>query len=481
MKRKDILSELLLAIFSRTTVKPSGGKIYCNGDLFSSCQYNNHDHDQYLQLLKIAFIDDNPLIKKLSYDPESFDRINSLTRFESYLRSYDVDITFPNTENKTSSTKAYDAALALLKAIFSPTTAVEKFIIENEDISKEFQSALNSIREMQIGSNIRGFLDSVDTNSQPCFIYDTSYTNDETQYNRSLLINTTEDMFSEIPIVKEISLNIWIDEGGKYDSSSESFYNSISSAFKCYNEEQGVTINNSVKNNEYFLKKPVSLVSIKNDFPDMFYFVTHLDQETVFNKYQCSDESELINIITRRGQNQYFEGFNDIQSQYELSLVEYTDDLIKRLLSVDLLWLYDIKRRQVEKCKEEVRKILIGYAHVFSLIDMCSEEVIIKQLIAILHHAVTEITKFIENNGRFIAECAVKHNCEGHINYVKNKSYGNKYKQYTALSEKLKQVPNTEPKSLYESYYYTSSNELDKLLNAISEYKNYFKKSKKSS
>lgn len=209
----------------------------------------------------------------------------------------------------------------------------------------------------------------------------------------------------------------------------------------------------------------------------MFYFVTHLDQQTVFNKYQCSDESELINIITRRGRNQYFEGFKDILSQYELSLVEYTDDLIKRLLSVDLLWLYDNKQRKVEKCKEEVSKILIGYAHVFSLIDMCSEEVIIKQLIAILHHAVTETTKFIESNGRFIAKCATKHKCESHIKYVKNKNY----KQYTALSEKLKQVPDTEPQSLYENYYYTSSNELDRLLNAISEYKNYFKKSKKSS
>ncbi|SEH88997.1 hypothetical protein SAMN02910265_03214 [Ruminococcus flavefaciens] len=481
MKRKDVLSELLMTLFSRTTVKPGGGKIYCSGNLFSSCQFNRDAYDQYVKLLKIAFVDNNPQIQKPSYNPIRFDRINSLTRFEAYLRSYDVDITFASTGNSTSSPRAYDAALELLKAIFSPSTATKIFIIEKEDISKEFTSALHSIRKMQIGSNISSFLDSVDTIPQPCFIYDTSYTNDKTQYNRSLLINTTEDMFSDVPIIKEISLNIWIDENGKYDYKSESLYNSITSPFMCYNEEQGVTINNSGNNSEYFIKKPVSLVRIKNSFPNMFYFVTHLDQKTVFNKYQCSDESELINIITRRGRNQYFEGFKDILSQYELSLVEYTDDLIKRLLSIDLLWLYDNKQKQIEKCKEEVSKILIGYAHVFSLIDMCSEEVIIKQLIAILHHAVTETTKFIENNGRFIAECAVKHNCEGHINYVKNKSYGNKYKQHTALSEKLKQVPNTEPRTLYESYYYTSSNELDRLLNAISKYKNYFKKSKKSS
>lgn len=480
MKRNDILSEFLLAIFSRTTVKPSGGKIYCSGDLFSSCQYNNHDYHQYLQLLKIAFIDDNPLIQKPSYDPESFDRPNCLTRFETYLRAYNADITFPNSANKASSTKAYDAALALLKAIFSPTTAVEKFIIENEDISKEFQSALNSIREMQIGSNIGSFLESVDTNTQPCFIYDADYTNDNTLYNRCLLINTTEETFSNVPIINEISLNIWIDESGKYDNRSESFYNSIASSFMCYNEGQGVKINNSVNNNEYFLKKPVSLVSIKNDFPDMFYFVTHLDEDTVFNKYHCTSEADLIKNITNKGRNQYFEGFKDILHQYERSLVNYTDDLIKRLLSIDLLWLYDNKHRQVEKCKEEVSKILIGYAHVFSLIDMCSEESIIKQLIAILHHAVKEFTKFIEDNGKFIAKCAIKHNCEGHIQYVKHKHYGNKYKQYNALSEKLKQLPDNEPQNLYESYFYTSSNELDRLLNAIREYKNYFKKAKNS-
>ena len=481
MKRKDLLREFLMAIFSRTTIKPSGGKIYCSGDLFSSCQFNNDAYDQYEKLLKIVFVDNNPLIQNPSYDPKSFDRINSLTRFESYLRSYDVDITFAITENKASYHKAYDAAIELLKAIFSPSTAAKIFNIESEDISKEFTSALNRIKEMQIGSNISSFFNSIDTIPQPCCIFDADYTYDKTLYNRCLLINTTEDMFSGVPIIKEISLNIWIDENGKYDNKSESLYNSITSPFMCYNEGQGVTINNSGNNSEYFIKKPVSLVSIKNDFPDMFYFVTHLDQETVFNKYHCTSEADLIKMITNKAREQYFEGFKDTLCQYEISLVEYTDDLIKRLLSVDLLWLYDNKQRKVEKCKEEVSKILIGYTHVFSMIDMCPEEVIIKQLIAILHHAVTETTKFIENNGRFIAKCAVKHNCEGRIKYIQSKSYESKYKQCPALFEKLKQVPDTKPQSLYENYYYTSSNELDRLLNAISEYKNYFKKSKKSS
>lgn len=69
MKRKDILNELLITIFERTTLKPSDGKIYCSGNLFSSCQFNNDEYEKYVKLLQIAFCDHNPQIQMPSYPP----------------------------------------------------------------------------------------------------------------------------------------------------------------------------------------------------------------------------------------------------------------------------------------------------------------------------------------------------------------------------------------------------------------------------
>ena len=131
--------------------------------------------------------------------------------------------------------------------------------------------------------------------------------------------------------------------------------------------------------------------------------------------------------------------------------------------------------------REEVEKILIGYPEVYSYIDGCYDEVIEKQLLTILHQAIIEITTFINNNGKDIAGYANAHNCEKHIKYIKGIVYGNRFKELTDISEKLKAIPSKEPHSIYECYYYTSSNELYDLLNSIIKYKNYFKKSKNSS
>lgn len=67
MKRKDVLKELLNAVFGSTTVKPTGDKIYRSGDLFSSCEFSTNDYNSYLRLLRIAFINNNPQIQRPNY------------------------------------------------------------------------------------------------------------------------------------------------------------------------------------------------------------------------------------------------------------------------------------------------------------------------------------------------------------------------------------------------------------------------------
>ena len=74
----------------------------------------------------------------------------------------------------------------------------------------------------------------------------------------------------------------------------------------------------------------------------------------------------------------------------------------------------DIK---IEKCREEGEKILIGYPEVYSYIDSCSDEIIRKQLLSILHNAIVIITQFINTNGEAISNFAITHKCKSHIKY----------------------------------------------------------------
>ena len=188
-----------------------------------------------------------------------------------------------------------------------------------------------------------------------------------------------------------------------------------------------------------------------------------------------------ISDDAKKAIKQYVDHNAPLIAEYEKSLVDYMDDLIRRVLKLDLQWLYNNSEKSIEKCREEVEKILIGYPEVYSYIDDCSEDVIKKQLLAILHQAIISTTSFINKHGKLIAKSAITHNCEGHIKYIKGKIYGNNFKELTALSEKLKGTPTEAHKSLYECYYYTSSNELADLLNSINSYKNLLIKSKNTS
>lgn len=277
-------------------------------------------------------------------------------------------------------------------------------------------------------------------------------------------------------IITPILLKIYIDLSKSYDKNSRFFLNTLTSVFDHFGEN--VKQNSSF--DEFYLQKPLSLTTIKH-LPSEFKYVTHLDDATILNKYMYTNEYNLKDLVTEKAIKQYIDHIVPLIVEYEKSLVAYIEDLIKRILSLDLKWLYNDSEKKIEKCREEVEKILIGYPEVYSYIDGCTEDIIRRQLLAILHRAIILATSFVNENGQFIAKSAIKHNCERHIKYIKGKIYGNSFKELIALSEQLKETPTEAPKSLYECYYYTSSNELADLLNSISKYKNLFKKSKNSS
>ena len=476
MKRIDIFREFLKTIFGSTTVKATGGKIYKSGNLFSTCDFGDKAREEYVSLLKIAYLNKDPQMQRPNYPPEVFPRTESLQRFFVYLKAYNGSLSLPDVNDTYASTFAFKAAITILEAIFWKTDSTNKFLIGNEDISENFRKALGYIKDSLGARDIKAALNAIDATNYKNYFYDTDYSNDNSQYNYSLHIEDLSVIPKVSRIIYPITLGIYIDPSKRYDNNSPYIFNLVTSSFTPFNKDNVQT----VTTDELWLSKPLSLVGIRY-FPLSFDYVTHLDDATILNNYKCANKYVLNQLVIEKAVKQYTDYMAPSIAEYEKSFVDYLEDLIRRVLSLDLKWLYDDSKKKIEKCREEVEKILIGYPEVYSYIDGCYDEVIEKQLLTILHQAIIEITTFINNNGKDIAGYANAHNCEKHIKYIKGIVYGNRFKELTDISEKLKAIPSKEPHSIYECYYYTSSNELYDLLNSIIKYKNYFKKSKNSS
>ncbi|WP_028515125.1 hypothetical protein [Ruminococcus flavefaciens] len=476
MRRIDTFKEFLITIFGSTTVKATGGKIYRSGNLFSTCDYGDKALEEYVNLLKIAYSNRDSKIQRPNYPPEAFHRTESIQRFFAYLKAYNSTLTLPDVNDSYANIFAFKAAITILDAIFSKSDSTNKFKVENEDISGIFRKALDYIKANSVARDIKAVSNAVDVAKSKNYFYDTDYSNDNSQYNYS--IHVVE--FSVIPkvsrIIYPISLGIYIDPSKRYDDNSQYFFNLTTSSFAPFNKGNA----QMVTTDEFLLSKPLSLVGIRY-FPLLFDYVTHLDDATILNNYKCANKYVLNQFVIEKAVKQYTDYMAPSIAEYEKSLVDYMEDLIRRVLSLDLKWLYNNSEKKIEKCREEIEIVLIGYPEVYSYIDGCSDKIIRKQLLTILHHAIVEITQFINNNGKDISKYAITHNCENHIKYVKGRVYGKSFKELNELSEKLKETPTEGPHSLYECYYYTSSNELADLLSSISNYKNLFKKSKKSS
>lgn len=478
MKRYEVFNELLRAVFGRINVKPASGRIYYSGNGPKSLKYNLTEYDNYIELFEIAFISANPECMERNYgETSSFDRVNSIKRFYNFLRSYRPGAA-PDVNEIDADRFAYEAAKCILEVIYpeprSKSKAEENKSFREEDITKEFKDAIDQIWDAAGKFRLRSVREGLDRKEG--YFYDLSYTNDPAQYNYCLWVNLDETLFQDIEMIREVKLRIYVDPDGAYDKNSKFFFDELLSSIFAYKD--GVEMTKEVRNsNELYLHKPLSLKRIRR-LPSFQYYVTHLDEETIFNRYGSVSEEELVESLRNRAIEDYLDKYEDFPEEYWYSLVNYTEDLLRRVNNLNLEWLYGDSKRTVEKCKEEIEKIVVGYPEIYINIDNCPDEVIIEQLLTILHHAVKEITCFINTYGQRIAQYAVNNDCKDHIKYVMGVVRGEKFKSLCELAKGITDKDDKEPTCLREAYYYTSSTELKDYLDAVKAYRDSLKKQK---
>ena len=465
MKRKDVLREFLVCIFNKTTVKPSKGIIATSGDLFSKCRFSHTDFKNYMKLLHIAFMEENPMI----YNPNTkgvggakqFKQAESISRFFVYLESYGKTINSDKLERKNEF--AFTSASSILSAIFVKSNNSNQVDIEEEDISIAFRNALDSI-------NVNPFLPSGDPmfdfyTIKDDYIYDTDY--DKSSCNYSIPVNVTTQ------VLYPIKVRILIDKNRKYDVNAPFFLKLAVGSFHCLH---GASEN--ILGEAFYIEKPISFFNI-NSLPMSFLFATYLDEETIINYDSTYDCRQLIKIIERKANSQRINMLRE--TTYFADLENYSTDIIKRILGLDLKWLYGDDEKTLDKCKEEIEKIIVCYNELYTYFDSCDETVAVRQYLTILHHAIVEVTNYLNENMDFIASCVANNECSDHIKYIKGIINGTKYKEFVVFSEGAVDNETNEPECLGEIYYYTSSNELSQLLQAIRGYYEALKKSRKIS
>lgn len=473
MKRKDTLKELLEVIFGGTTVKPAGGKIYKSGNLFSSCKYNDTDRDTYIDLLQITYLDDATKQQSPSFDPDIFNKKESISCFFNYLRSYREALFLPDVDAPSSSIFAFEAAVTIITAIFSPPSESDKFKIEDEDISIAFRKALDRIEKIEHSVDPEDVVNSF-SNERTIF-YDNDYSTDKSKCSYSVLVETRDIVSKLRDRYDAILLGIYIDKSKKYNNQSSFFYNELISTLYLDN------IRHTETQDELFIVKPLSLRAVSISVPDLWTYKTYLDEKIVLTEYKCNDKYSLNNKIIAKAKKQYAEYIDKLKPEWDINILNYTGDIIKRVMSLDLLWLYNDANKESGKCREEVEKIIVGYPEIYSYLDSCSDETQSKQLTIILHHAVKEITAFINNRCRFISEYVISQEFSDHKKYVKGIVNGNKFKELKTFSKGMNSEDSSEPQSLFDEYYYTSGNELPQLIFSLQSYYEALKKVHKES
>lgn len=457
MNRKEILKQFLQSIFGKTTVKPidKSNTIYLGGDLYSKCEFNMSDLKQYEKLINIAFIRANTIVrnKNATGNDVPFDRKISVHNFFKYLETLNMYITFPESEYEQIYDYAYNWAIMILNAIFNSNS--------DDDVMSVLENTLDEIAKDSNRISINRIIE-LSSLSKPIEFQDKEFNASRTNIEFPIMLDNTQ-------FILPVDLPIYINNDLEYNPETNFFYQNIHYQLSGYNSHIESCNFAKTLTTEYYLTSPISDVKIKFP-PTEFNFKTCIDEE-ILMQYNCINAEVIKNEISNKAREQFSDTYNTKLTEYETSLVDYTESIIKRVQAVDLEWLYGGNEKTVERCETEICKILYSKEFLFKICK-CDNAVRVEQMTTVLHHAIVSVTEFLNKHGSVIAEYAKKHNCDNHKNAVKELLFsGSLY----ILAKKLKTIEDVKPQTLRELYYFTSNKELQELLNAVDDYINAVK------
>ena len=392
IKRSDALDNLLLGIYENRNVNFENQKVIINDDrirktLFSPTSLNNVKH-----LLEITFQNKDVTFEDKK-GAKSFNRTiyKVIDNTVEYFRGLGIFI--PEVMNSTERhllgrQMCYAILENILPAVFSNVnTEKGKINTENDDISPEFNKAVERIKSKY---SLGDFWEQlyVDIKASDVEkVYDSDYSKDECNYGICVWTNT-QVVFKKlkiVPLMYYFACNSDSEQskvpkfyGDPFDDlpketeNSNDSFEELTSDFVAkeildnrnfvspyyYNEKHEDRID-KIKNEpkEYRLRLNVKIPN-SNFIPRYFYFMTKLNDDVVREKYpNCKSSAMLDNKLMEKAIEIISTDYRESITQYYKETLANIENICRKFLSIDIESILSYKIQNVSDFKKALSSL----------------------------------------------------------------------------------------------------------------------------
>lgn len=392
ISRGKALDKMLLGIYGNRNVNFENQKVIINDDRIRKTLYSPTSQKNVKHLLEITFQNKDTIFEDKK-NGKSFALDNDIVIDNTINYFRELGAYIPDVVNKTEryllgKQICYAILEHILPVIFSSiNTEKGKIDIENDDISREFNKAVERIQSKFSSGDFFEQLYVDIKSSDVEKIYDSDYSKDECNYGIRVWTNA-QDTFKElqiVPLVYYFACNSDSEQsevpkqyGDLFDGliketeyRNDSF-EELTSDFVAkdvldhrtfvspyyYNEKHEDRIDKT-KNEpmEYKLRLNVKIPN-SSFFPRYFYFMTKLNEDIVNKKYPDCKSSDMLNTkISEKAIEKINTDYRDNITQYYKDTLANIENICRNFLSIDIESILSSKIQNVSDFKKALSSL----------------------------------------------------------------------------------------------------------------------------
>ncbi|HRU97949.1 MAG TPA: hypothetical protein P5092_11045 [Ruminococcus sp.] len=392
ISRGEALDKMLLGIYGNRNVNFENQKVIINDDRIRKTLYSPTSQDNVKHLLEITFYNKDVIFEDKK-GAKSFNRtidkvIDNTVEYFRWLGIFIPEVMNSTERHLLGRRMCFAILEKLLPAIFSNINTEKKSIaIENDDISPEFNKAVERIKSKYSPGDFweQLYIDIKASDVEK--IYDSDYSKDECNYG--ICVRTYADVvFKELKVVPLVyyfacnndseqseASNLYSDPFDglqkEMEYSNDSFekltsglaakeildnINFVSPYYYNKNHENRIDKTNN-EHKEYRLRLNVKIPN--SDFiPRYFYFMTKLNEDVVREKYpNCKSSAMLNNKLMEKAIDKIRTDYRDKITQYYKETLANIENICRNFLSIDIESILSSKKQNVSDFKKALSSL----------------------------------------------------------------------------------------------------------------------------
>lgn len=389
IKRSEALGKLLSGIYKNQNVNFTQNTIIINDDGIKKTLFTPNSINNFGLLIKVTFTCADVMFVD-SKKGKSFNLTKDKVLENTIAYFRDLGIFIPEIANKTEKDllkrRIYNALHEqILPAIFSSIdNEKEKIDIENDDISTEFNKAVNDIKSKFCSGDFFEQLYVDIKSSDVEKLYDSEYSENECNYG-VIVCSAYEDIFKTFrPVPTIYYYNEHQDESIEQENNSSkdltsSLVNVLDIKTKNFVSPYYYTPNKEIAANEtrsnvkeYKIRFNVQN-PIKNFIPRYFYFITKLDDDIIKESFSdCKSPVMLKRKLLDKAIEQIRITYTNEIIQYYQKMFANIEDICRSFLAINSEPILSQEISDIE-CFKKVLKSLCNEKDIGEVLTFCKE------------------------------------------------------------------------------------------------------------